>query len=423
MNAINGALQRFRVPYGEESRSGITEMSSVISFQKDRASASEVSMIGLQSLYKGSNNLHCISHTITHVGEHMPANDAKRFTEDLCALCNSHGGNNKAASHWRVIFSTCWQPPGNTRWWAKLELYKKMFLRFDDLISFCMTAEADGDMERSARMKRLSDTVSCDEQRAILRLQLAVLTLVAGHLVSATYNLEGDKCCSLVTYDTIKDCESWLNDHYEHLTYPGIEAEIEDCVKTLIGGNESYEGMGVDELKTDLRDKIKIILDGAVKYFNNTLIIKLSPDVEIYRTCKFANPIAMRHVMLSPNTLLDFKEAVKNLQRFTRNEVENMAGEWHQYKRLVHEFEMLPSDSTMDGQFERCPIFWAHYHKVIPTLAIFARYCMTLTPSSAAAERVFSHLKSSFTIGQMRQSLEDYTEGSLMLQYNKFRAL
>ena len=78
-----------------------------------------------------------------------------------------------------------------------------MFLRFDDLISFCMTAEADGDMDRS-----LSDTVSCEAQCAIVRLQFAVLNLVAGHLVSATYNLEGDKCCSLVTYDTIKDCKS-----------------------------------------------------------------------------------------------------------------------------------------------------------------------------------------------------------------------
>ena len=68
-------------------------------------------MIGLQSLYKGSNNLHCISHTITHVGEYMPANDAKRFTEDLCTLCNSHGGNNKAASpcHLLNMLATSWQ--------------------------------------------------------------------------------------------------------------------------------------------------------------------------------------------------------------------------------------------------------------------------------------------------------------------------
>jgi hypothetical protein len=194
-------------------------------------------------------------------------------------------------------------------------------------------------------------------------------------------------------------------------------------VKTLIDGNESYEGMNVDELKVHLHGKIKIILDGAVKYFNNTLIIKLSHDVEIYKTCKYANPIAMRNVMLSSNTLVDFKEAVKNLQRFTRTEIESMAGEWHQYKRLVNEFEMSAPDFTVEGQLDRCPIFWANYHKVIPNLAIFARYCVTLTPSSAAAERVFSHLKNSFTIGQMRQSLEDYTEGSIMLQYNKFRAL
>lgn len=111
------------------------KMSPIVAFQKDRASANEISMNGLRNLYKG------ISHTITHVGEHMPALDAKKFMEDLCALCNSHGGNNKAASHWRRIFKTCWQPPGNTRWWAKLELYKKMFDKFGDLTTFCLTAE------------------------------------------------------------------------------------------------------------------------------------------------------------------------------------------------------------------------------------------------------------------------------------------
>jgi hypothetical protein len=66
---------------------------------------------------------------------------------------------------------------------------------------------------------------------------------------------------------------------------------------------------------------------------------------------------------------------------------------------------------------ERCTKFWSLYHEILPNLANFTRYCMTMTPSSAAAERVFSMLKNSFTIGQMRQSLEDYTEGSVMMQY------
>jgi hypothetical protein len=39
--------------------------------------------------------------------------------------------------------------------------------------------------------------------------------------------------------------------------------------------------------------------------------------------------------------------------------------------------------------------------------------------SHAAAERVFSILKNSFSVCQMRQSLEDYTECSVTLQHNK----
>ena len=55
----------------------------------------------------------------------------------------------------------------------------------------------------------------------------------------------------------------------------------------------------------------------------------------------------------------------------------------------------------------------------LPNLATFARYCFTLAPSSAAAERVFFILKNHFFVSQMRRSLEDYTECSVMLQHNK----
>ena len=41
-----------------------------------------------------------------------------------------------------------------------------------------------------------------------------------------------------------------------------------------------------------------------------------------------------------------------------------------------------------------------------------------MQPSSAAAERVFSLLNNSFNAKQ-RSSLEDYIEGSVMLQYNR----
>ena len=99
INAINTVLVRYGVSYDFSYAEQITEYGSVLAFQKDRASANEASMEALLALFKGSTNLHCLSHTITHVGEHMKAKNVKSFKEDLCALCNSHGGNNKAAAH------------------------------------------------------------------------------------------------------------------------------------------------------------------------------------------------------------------------------------------------------------------------------------------------------------------------------------
>lgn len=99
-NAINTVLVNYNVKYGEAIGDRVTDYGGVFAFQKDRASANELSMVSLQALFKGSANLHCLSHTITHVGEHMKANHAKAFKEDLCALCNAHGGANKAATHW-----------------------------------------------------------------------------------------------------------------------------------------------------------------------------------------------------------------------------------------------------------------------------------------------------------------------------------
>ena len=96
-----------------------------------------------------------------------------------------------------------------------------------------------------------------------------------------------------------------------------------------------------------------------------------------------------------------------------------MGGEWSIYRRLVNDFESVANENTYDVQMERCSTFWKQYFDVLPNMSSFARYCLAMKPSSAAAERVFSMLENSFTISQMRQSLEDYTEGTVMLQYNK----
>ena len=148
-------------------------------------------------------------------------------------------------------------------------------------------------------------------------------------------------------------------------------------------------------------------------------MVKLASDIELCKTCRYANPVAIRQFIGRPNTLFQFKKAPGDLDFLTVSDIEEMGGEWYLYKRMVNEFEVLPSESVFATQMERCTHIWSLYNELLPNLNNFTRYCMTMTLSSASAERVFSMLKNSFTIGKMRQSLEDYTEGSVMLQYNK----
>ena len=292
--------------------------SAIAAFQKDMASANEVSMTGLQELYKASKNLHCLARTLTHVGDHMPALSVKRFMEDLCALCNSHSGNNKAASHWRKILKSCWQPPGNTRWWAKLVLYKKMIVGFEDLVLFCMTAEEDRDIERSVRIRRLAAVMGSHKQRGLLRFQLAAVTIAGGHLYSATYNLEGDNYCSLMAYDTIKDCENWLTDHYDYLTYPGLKQEMNDCVGTHLNGCEALEELTGDALFKDLEVQAKTILKGAVDYYHGTIMGKLASDIVLYKTCRYANCSLERRRPREPNSVSHYSHLSSPREGFSR---------------------------------------------------------------------------------------------------------
>ena len=61
--------------------------------------------------------------------------------------------------------------------------------------------------------------------------------------------------------------------------------------------------------------------------------------------------------------------------------------------------------------------WWKRNASDLPHWAEATRKILLLQPSSAAAERVFSLLQNSF--GEQDNSLQDYIECSLMLQYNK----
>ena len=176
-------------------------------------------------------------------------------------------------------------------------------------------------MERSIRMQRIVSIMEQLEKRCLLKFELGILSIVCDKLIKATYDLEGDSCCSLVAYDTIVDCQEWFNTRTDHLTFPDVSEVLADNVDKIMDGEDQHRGKDRDTLIENASDHARQILSGRVAYFNSTIMGKLSPDLEIFAICRFANPIAMRQRVQDPGCIMEFRDALKSLQRFSTDNV------------------------------------------------------------------------------------------------------
>ena len=88
--------------------------------------------------------------------------------------------------------------------------------------------------------------------------------------------------------------------------------------------------------------------------------------------------------------------------------MDNLKSEFPQY--IAKAVDTSPDVDTLD--------WWMNHSEDLPNWSSAAQMVVLVQPSSAAVERVFSILKASF--GHLQDnSLQEYIESSLMLQYNK----
>ena len=64
------------------------------------------------------------------------------------------------------------------------------------------------------------------------------------------------------------------------------------------------------------------MIEGAVKHFEDTIMNKLSADLEIYKSCRHANPIWLRDKIKGPDFKTKLAQAIKKLERFTTRVIE-----------------------------------------------------------------------------------------------------
>ena len=144
------------------------------------------------------------------------------------------------------------------------------------------------------------------------------------------------------------------------------------------------------------------VKDG-LNYFKRQLESSLKTPLAVFKGCRLFSP---RKVHEMNPTAASVDEYLSCIPFFDANEREKLKEELPTY---------LAEAVDIDRDFDQLQ-WWKLHAATLPNWSAAAKKMILIQPSSAAAERVFSLLKTSF--GQ-DMALQDYIEASIMLQYSK----
>lgn len=276
VHAVVSVLQDVKADRGDASARRIIRPSTVIGFQRDRASVNTAAVRMLLDVYIGSLDLECMAHTLCHPGEHFQFTFLDKFKQDLCGLAQSSYGFKK---HWKTTLQESFKQPGNTRWWATFELFAVLKKKWDLVIECIKTAStAQNISEEGARLRNLTEAVTNPQRVAWLELEVATVVIVAEPLVRATYILEGDGPCAIVAFDIVNDLLIWFQYHVQPLSFPALTDAMEKCVFKL-GLIEAVPA--VEKSMEFVRGRVTKSIEKVILYFHDRIFVKLQEDVAL----------------------------------------------------------------------------------------------------------------------------------------------
>ena len=405
VTAVVKILIRYNVSHGVAVRGKKVTNGDVIAFQRDRCSVNTAAVTVLTRNCIGSKDLECMSHTLTHIGEHMSVPTLLKVKQDVCALTKE---SYSVRDHWLKVLGFAFEQPGNTRWWAFYKVYCAFHSNWKEFLQFIRTAVQDGNAgESGARINRLLDIINNPVTLAWLKLEVDVVVVSMKPFVEATYILEGKGPCGIIAYDMIQKIESWYSVHLVNLSFPGLDSSIDVCWSDLLEAK-------VECTRSTVSDYVRGIISPGYAYFKSRIFGMLKEDLELYEVLRYANPIAMIHFRLNFDTV-KFVADIKKIDHFSPEVINMITTDLNVYLQLVGD---IPSNLWEQDEMEFAGEFWKNNAVRLRGFVQFARYAFTIVTSSAAAERAFSVLKRSFR-SEQRLALEDYVMLSCMLQTNR----
>lgn len=200
----------------------------VVMLQLDRAEYGLVAADTLLTIFYKACAGNCISHTLTHCGEHLhEPTSAKLLAAVLAYLKRSSPGRRA----WGETIGPLLRTISDTRWWSYCEAAGELLAvldptegesKFPSFLNLAAKSKA-GSPQAGAnltKMVRLWNVAA--PHRTAITFELAAMQDVCRPFVSSTYILEGDGPVSLVAYDLLMGLQGKMELQYPDMEFPNV---------------------------------------------------------------------------------------------------------------------------------------------------------------------------------------------------------
>ena len=352
----------------------------LVAAMRDRASVNNLALSILRVMYPQALDVGCFSHTIDNAGRKLATPILDEFMSAWVSLF-SHSPKGRLA--WKARTSVAVRSYSQTRWWSKWEVEKQLMEMYGEVLPFL----EENDVGLATRKKML-DILHDPQKQALLQIELAATVDGGLPLVQATYRLEGDGPLALTCFEEVDKVFKAIQ--VAHV--PNLNRVAEKISHGQTSVKQQLVAYGISCIKP------------AFDYFVAKFRHELKNIVDAFKAAQLFLPQKVND-LCPDSSSVDSLKAIPIFQ--DTNVLDSLKAE-------------LPSylSSAVDLGSDVDPLdWWKRHSTTLPNWSSAASTALLVQPSSAAAERVFSLLKSSFG-DQQETTLQDYIETSLMLQFN-----
>jgi hypothetical protein len=426
---------------------------NVVCGARDSCSTNGKAMRILAPLYINMENILCISHTLSHCGEHVDLPTLEEFLTPWLSLVQHHPS---ARSNWKAKLGGAMKGYSTIRWCSREEVSNEISKNFGMLPDFVDTLlENEIGDKLPKKMKAI-----LDDKSETLQLELAC-QLDLEPIISTCYTLEGDglvillarsKIDALLTFgdtvgesgDSLPNVAALLRKQtklkvgvkiYEYFADVNPPRFFKGSITSMAHGKVKvkYEdNSDIEQEEHEVRQwidvremnewkRLAVAAKGGITYLRNRMTGNLPANqtnfdcshmYEVLRVVQAFDPSWAAH-HLDANTV-NALAVVKPL----RNMTAGLLRELPAYLTAVAGVVIDHTEGKEDHSFTTQVLqWWATNGSKFPAWAEAAQIVFAFTPNSAAAERVFSMLKAMFGDQQM-DTLADIIQTALMLRIN-----